>query len=229
MGIGRLERLNVKVACFAAGQNSTARGLAGLSKQKPRPLWGNQASTCVFVWYHLVVHALSRQSWKGLAFSSQNPGHDEEIGQEAKPQSDLRSWWATNKKARKSQRGKYQERNSSTGITHELHCVCTKWLNQMTQGRASSATNRPKSDLLGSKSEEIQMKNTHGTLWLFLLIFLNSTGLQTEIYCCRNYTVVDVSLSRPGARQARLFSEFPYLKPIIKVWHQYLGGCLKYL
>ena len=146
------------------------------------------------------------------------------------PQSDLRSWSATNKEVlRKSQRGKYQERNSSTGITHELHCVCTKWLNHMTQGRASSATKVPKSDLLGSKSEEIQMKNTHGTLWLDQLIFQNWTGLQTENYCCRNYTVVDVSLSRPGARQARLFSEFPYLKPIIKVWHQYLGGCLKYL
>ena len=92
------------------------------------------------------------------------------------PQSDLRSWSATNKEVlRKSQRGKYQERNSSTGITHELHCVCTKWLNQMTQGRASSATNRPKSDLLGSKSEEIQMKNTHGTLWLDQLILLNWT------------------------------------------------------
>ena len=34
MGIGRLERLNVRVACLAPGQNSTARGLAGLSKQK---------------------------------------------------------------------------------------------------------------------------------------------------------------------------------------------------
>ena len=35
MGIGRLERLDVRVACLAPGRNSTARGLAGLSKQNP--------------------------------------------------------------------------------------------------------------------------------------------------------------------------------------------------
>ena len=184
MGIGRLERLDVRVACLAPGQNSTARGLAGLSKQKPRPSWGNQASTCVFVWYHLVVHALTRQSWKSLAFSSQqNPGHNEEIGQEAKPQSDLRSWAATNKEVlRKSQRGKYQERNSSTGITHEWHYVCTKWLNQMTQGRASSSTNSHRSDLLGSKSKTIKWRTRMGHCTVARSTdFPNVwTGLQTE-------------------------------------------------
>ena len=159
MGIGRLERLNVRVACLAPGQNSTARGLDGLSKQKPRPWWGNWRSICV--WHCLVIlrlyfvaFALPREKPSGsdCLVKNTNPGRWRRNWTRTPmiPQSDLRSWSATNKEVlRKSQRGKYEERNSWTGITHEWHCVCTKWLNQMTQGRASSATNRPKSDLLG--------------------------------------------------------------------------------
>ena len=81
----------------------------------------------------------------------------------------------------------------------------------MTQSRASFSTNRPKNDLWGSKSEEIEMKNTHGTrstdlpdVW---------TGLQTENYCCRHYTLVETK----GKINKTFFSEFPFLKPMIKV------------
>lgn len=142
-------------------------------------------------------------------------------------QSDLRFQSATHKDVlRKSQRGKYQERNSSTGITHEWHYVCTKWLNQMTQGRASSSTNSHRSDLLGSKSKTIKWRTRMGHCTVARSTdFPNVwTGLQTENYCCRNYTVVETW----GKISKTFCFELPCLKSIIKVWHQYLGGCLKY-
>ena len=89
MGIGRLERLNVRVACLAPGQNSTARGLVGLSKQKPRPWWGNWRSICVWhclviSWLYFVAFSLPGKNHQGLTALSktQTQAGEDEIGQE---------------------------------------------------------------------------------------------------------------------------------------------------
>ena len=89
MGIGRLERLDVRVACLAPGQNSTARGLAGLSKQKPRPWWGNWRSICVWhclviSWLYFVAFALPREKPSGsdCLVKTQTQAGEDEIGQE---------------------------------------------------------------------------------------------------------------------------------------------------
>ena len=94
MGIGRLERLDVRVACLAPGQNSTARGLAGLSKQKPRPWWGNWRrhlclALCAWLYYDCILLYLicpgKTPAGSDCLVKTQTKAGEGEIGQEHQP------------------------------------------------------------------------------------------------------------------------------------------------
>ena len=84
----------MRVARLAAGQNSTARGLASLSKQKPRPWWGNWRSICVWHCVHgcimivfcCICFALGKTpAGSDCLVKTQTQPVEEEIGQEHRP------------------------------------------------------------------------------------------------------------------------------------------------